>query len=162
VAAALYREAAAWAATTGARSAWDLYSGVGGFALHLAGALDADAAVTGVELSPEAVEGARASARERGLDHVSFVAGDAAAYAPSREAAPELVVVNPPRRGLGEGLSRWVESSGARWLLYSSCNAVTLAADLERMPSLEVTRARMFAMFPQTRHHEVLVLARRR
>ena len=72
------------------------------------------------------------------------------------------MVVNPPRRGLGEELSQWVERSGAPWLLYSSCNARTLAADLERMASLEVTRARMFAMFPQTRHHEVLVLARRR
>ena len=162
VASALYRQAATWAAATGARTAWDLYSGVGGFALHLAEALGAGAAVTGVELSAEAVEGARASAEERGLHDVRFVAGDATAYAVGREPAPGLVVVNPPRRGLGEELARWIEGSGTPWLLYSSCNARTLAADLERMASLEVTRARMFAMFPQTRHHEVLVLARRR
>ena len=162
VAAALYRQAAAWAATTGARSVWDLYSGVGGFALHLAGVLDPGAEVTGVELSTEAVDGARAGAEELGLRQVRFVAGDAAAYAAGRESVPDLVVVNPPRRGLGEELSQWVDRSGAPWLLYSSCNARTLAADLERMASLEVTRARMFAMFPQTRHHEVLVLARRR
>lgn len=162
VAAALYRQAASWAATTGARSAWDLYCGVGGFALHLARALGDDAEVTGVELSAEAVDGARAGAAAQGLGHVRFVAGDATAYASGHAATPELVVVNPPRRGLGEELSRWLEGSGATWLLYSSCNVRTLAADLERMPSLEVTRARMFAMFPQTRHHEVLVLARRR
>ena len=46
-------------------------------------------------------------------------------------------------------------------MLYSSCNAVSLARDLDAMPSLRPTRARLFDMFPQTRHHEVLVLLER-
>ncbi len=72
------------------------------------------------------------------------------------------MIVNPPRRGLGPALAARLDRSPARHLLYSSCNADTLAADLGAMPSWEVTQARGFAMFPQTAHHEVLVLAKRR
>ena len=65
--------------------------------------------------------------------------------------------------GIGTELSHWLESSRAvRNVLYSSCNAESLARDLAAMPSLRPTRARLFDMFPQTRHHEVLVLLERR
>ncbi len=161
VAALLYAQAAEWVSGLGVADAWDLYCGVGGFALTVAGALT-DTAVTGVEVSPEAVRSARRSAAELGLnERVAFVAADATTYAGAHD-APDLVVVNPPRRGLGPELSALLEGSTARHLLYSSCQAESLAADLAAMPSLEVVRARPFAMFPQTRHHEVLVLARRR
>jgi 23S rRNA (uracil747-C5)-methyltransferase len=49
-----------------------------------------------------------------------------------------------------------------RHVLYSSCNVESLAKDLSRMPSLVARRARLFDMFPQTSHHEVLVLLDRR
>jgi 23S rRNA (uracil747-C5)-methyltransferase len=161
VAAALYRQAAQWAGDTGAEHVWDLYSGVGGFALHLARALPGAAEVTGVEVSAEAVASARLSAAELAVDgRVAFVAGDASDHVVGRE-PPGVLVLNPPRRGVGEQMSRWVEDAGLPHLLYSSCNARTLATDLARMPSLRVVRARMFAMFPQTRHHEVLVLLAR-
>jgi 23S rRNA (uracil747-C5)-methyltransferase len=72
------------------------------------------------------------------------------------------VVVNPPRRGIGEDLAGWLESSGTRRVLYSSCNNVSsLARDLERMPSLRPRRALLLDMFPNTRHHELLVLLER-
>ena len=161
VAAALYRQAAEWAAGTGADRVWDLYCGVGGFALHVARALPHASEVTGVEISPEAVDSARTSASALGMsERVSFVAGDAAAHLDGHR--PDLLVVNPPRRGIGTELCRWVEEAGVPHVLYSSCNARSLAADLARMPSLEVVVARMFAMFPQTRHHEVLVRLDRR
>jgi 23S rRNA (uracil747-C5)-methyltransferase len=161
VAAALYRQAVDWAAGTGARRVWDLYCGVGGFALHLAQALP-EAQVTGVEVSSDAVESARTSAAEVGAEgRVSFVTDDAAAFAHGRR-APDLLVLNPPRRGVGSLLSQWVDESGVDSVLYSSCNARSLADDLARMPTLQVEAARMFAMFPQTRHHEVLVLLTRR
>ena len=90
-----------------------------------------------------------------------FVADDAAAHVHGRR-RPDLLVVNPPRRGIGPDLCRWADRYGVPHVLYSSCNARTLADDLARMPSLIVVAARVFAMFPQTRHHEVLVqLARR-
>ncbi len=159
VASALYREAASWVAERAPRSVWDLYSGVGGFALHLA---RPGRRVTGVELSAEAVAGARRSAAEAGLEAVEFEAADALAWVRTREEAPELVVVNPPRRGLGPQLAAWLEQSPVEHLLYSSCNPATLAADLAAMPSLVPLRARVFDMFPHTAHQEVLVLCRRR
>ena len=70
---------------------------------------------------------------------------------------PDLLVVNPPRRGIGAELAQRVEDSGVARMLYSSCNPASLAADLEAMPSLSVRRARLFDMFPHTDHAEVLV-----
>ncbi|NCD20061.1 MAG: 23S rRNA (uracil(747)-C(5))-methyltransferase, partial [Actinobacteria bacterium] len=74
--------------------------------------------------------------------------------------APDVVVVNPPRRGIGE-LAGWLENSGVHTVVYSSCNVDSLARDLAAMPSLRPTRARLFDMFPQTAHHEVMALLRR-
>lgn len=161
VAAQLYAQARDWVAGVELTNAWDLYCGVGGFALTLAAARPG-ASVTGVELAAEAVRSATRSAAALGLgERVSFVAADAAEYAAAHD-APDLVVVNPPRRGIGAGLAGTIEHSSASRLLYSSCDPASLADDLRAMPSLEVERARGFAMFPQTRHAEVLVLARRR
>ena len=159
VAAALYHQAAAWAARTDARQVLDLYCGVGGFALHVAQGLP-QARVVGIEVSDDAVASGRAGAAGLGADdRVSFVTGDAGQPPRGR---PDLVVVNPPRRGIGGRLADWLESSGVPHVLYSSCNARTMAADLARMPSLRAREARAFAMFPQTRHHEVLVQLERR
>ena len=159
VAAALYQAARRWVSEAEPATVWDLYCGVGGFALHLAGP---GRQVTGVELSGEAVASAQTAAAERpgAGDRLDFLTGDATTYA-VQHPAPELVVVNPPRRGIGSVLADRLHDRGPRWVLYSSCNAATLAADLARMPSMRVCRAQAFAMFPQTRHHEVLVLARR-
>lgn len=158
IAEALYAQARDWVDELDPASVWDLYCGVGGFALHLA---DGRRAVTGVELSPEAVESAVASAAEAGIRGTRFVAEDATEFALRQPAAAELVVVNPPRRGIGERLATWLEASEARHVVYSSCNAVTLAADLERMPSLRPRRVRLLDMFPQTRHFEAIALLER-
>ncbi len=170
VAAALYARARAWGDEVAPASVWDLYSGVGGFALHLAnrggasrGGLDRGRRVTGVEESGEAVAGAREAAAEAGLAGVAFEAADATAWTLARDpaAAPDLVVVNPPRRGIGPGLAGWLEASAAQHILYSSCHAGSLARDLAAMPSWRVARAQVFDMFPQTPHHEVLALLTR-
>ncbi|GIG38258.1 23S rRNA (uracil(747)-C(5))-methyltransferase RlmC [Cellulomonas phragmiteti] len=158
VAAALYRQAAAWADEAQVASAWDLYCGVGGFALHLA---RPGRAVVGVETSPEAVAGAEQTARDAALPGTRFLAGDATAFALAAGDVPDLVVVNPPRRGLGEPLSRWLETSGVPRVLYSSCHAGSLARDLAHMPSLRPVRAQVLDMFPHTHHHEVLTLLER-
>ena len=139
-------------------SVWDLYCGVGGFALHVA---EPSREVVGIETSVEAVASARLSAQEAGLDRVTFEAGDATAFALAAERAPDLVVVNPPRRGLGEDLSRWLEGSSARHVVYSSCHAGSLARDLALMPSLRPRQAQVLDMFPQTAHYEVLTLLER-
>jgi 23S rRNA (uracil747-C5)-methyltransferase len=153
MAAELYRRARAWATEAEPRTVWDLYCGVGGFALHLA-APGRD--VLGVEISPEAVASARLSG-----SGARFEVGDATAYALGQDSAPDLVVVNPPRRGIGPELSGWLERSGGRHVLYSSCNAQTLATDLAAMPSLRPVRGQLLDMFPNTSHYEVLVLLTR-
>ena len=70
---------------------------------------------------------------------------------------PDLVVVNPPRRGIGAELAGWLERSGVPRVLYSSCHAPSLGRDLAAMPSLRPVRGRVLDMFPQTGHFEVLV-----
>ena len=177
VAAALYRQAREWVEEVNPASLWDLYCGVGGFALTCAAP---GRTVTGIELSAEAVASAEltrtelAAAEARpdaspvpgptAMAGVRFAAGDATAFALASppDEAPELVVVNPPRRGIGPELADWLERSAARWVLYSSCNAVTLARDLAHMPSLRPARARLLDMFPQTTHYEVITLLERR
>ena len=74
---------------------------------------------------------------------------------------PDLVVVNPPRRGIGERLAAWLDSSTATHLIYSSCNIESLRRDLVAMPTWHASEARLFDMFPQTTHQEVMVLLQR-
>ncbi|MCL1869892.1 MAG: 23S rRNA (uracil(747)-C(5))-methyltransferase RlmC [Promicromonosporaceae bacterium] len=163
VAAALYRQAKEWVDDVAPASLWDLYCGVGGFALTCAAP---GRAVTGIEISAEAVASAETTRGELAPDAmagVRFAADDATAFALAADPAddPELVIVNPPRRGIGPALADRLEASSARWVLYSSCNAVTLAKDLARMPSLRAQRVRLLDMFPQTSHYEVLTLLAR-
>lgn len=157
VAAALYRQAREWLDELAPASVWDLYCGVGGFALHVAAP---GRSVRGIELSAAAIASARLSAAEAGLTGISFEVGDATAV--QGDDAPDAVIVNPPRRGLGAELCATLENSRVRTVVYSSCNAVTLARDLAAMPGLQVRRIRVFDMFPQTEHYEVMVLLERR
>lgn len=90
-----------------------------------------------------------------------FLAGDAASAATAEKRKPNIVVVNPPRRGIGQ-LAEWINDSGIQHLIYSSCNPVTLAKDLAAMPNFEPRLARMFDMFPQSTHTETMVMASRR
>ncbi|ROR74450.1 23S rRNA (uracil(747)-C(5))-methyltransferase RlmC [Bogoriella caseilytica] len=161
VASALYRQGAAWIEEAAPAKVWDLYCGVGGFALHAAAHVsDPGREVTGIEISAEAVAAAERARDAAGL-RATFHVGDATAFAAQAEALPDLMIVNPPRRGLGRELAGWLEDSGVRQVLYSSCNATSLARDLAAMPSLRPTRAQVLDMFPQTSHYEVLTLLRR-
>ena len=159
VAAALYRQGREWVDEVAPASVWDLYCGVGGFALSVA---DGVRDVTGIEISAEAITAAETSRDRAGLSRVRFAAGDATAFALDSGQAPELVIVNPPRRGIGAELAGWLENSDVRHVVYSSCNAVSLAKDLARMPSLAPVRARVMDMFPQSTHYEAMVLLERR
>lgn len=109
---------------------------------------------------------ARDTARAMGLPDegpgsVRFLADDAAATPADLPGTPELAIVNPPRRGLEASLCAWLENSSVDHVVYSSCNATTLARDLGRMPSLRPVEARLLDMFPHTGHYEVAVLLRR-
>lgn len=168
VSAALYRQAAAWAASSfpdGRRPTrlWDLYCGVGGFALHAAQA--GIPRVCGVEVSEQAIASAIVAARRAGLGKESarFICEDATAWAKAQERQdfPDVLLVNPPRRGIGPELAQWIEDSGIARVIYSSCNVETLASDLTAMPSYRGTQARLFDMFAHTPHMETAVLLSR-
>ena len=169
VAGRLYRQAAQWAALplpggAAPSSLWDLYCGVGGFALHASHA--GVPAVTGVvEVSEAAIASAISRARALGLtrDQARFIAADATAWARAQSVsgAPDVVVVNPPRRGIGADLAAFLNECSAPRVIYSSCNPTTLAKDLAAMPSLRATHGRVFDMFPHTAHAEVAVLLER-
>ena len=172
VARELYGQATRWVERFDPASIWDLYCGVGGFALACAprsspdsgSGSDSGAArrVLGVELSAAAVASAERSARDAGID-ARFVAADATAFAlgAANEALPELVIVNPPRRGIGAKLAAWLDGSGVPSVIYSSCNPESLARDLAALPGYRVCEARVFDMFPHTGHLEVMVLLER-
>jgi 23S rRNA (uracil747-C5)-methyltransferase len=155
VAESLYAQVTEWVDEVSPASVWDLYCGVGGFALNVAAPTRR---VVGVETSTEAVRSARATAAAAGLAHVAFRAGDATAFALGAKTTPDLVIVNPPRRGIGAELSGWLEGSGIPNIVYSSCNPNSLAHDLARMPSYRIRTGRVLDMFPQTGHLEVAVL----
>lgn len=161
VAGELYRQLSLWMGSRETpRDVWDLYCGVGGFALHAA--LGGAAHVTGVEISDAAITSAQLAATqifgEQSASRVTFIAEDARAWALSQTSQPEVLIVNPPRRGIGEELAQWVNSSAISTVVYSSCNPKSLAADLQIMDSYRVVEGRLFDMFPHTDHSEVAVL----
>ena len=156
VARALYAQARQWAGPPTGK-AWDLYCGVGGFALTLA---KAGWEVSGVETIASAIGCARDAAAAQGLP-AKFQIGDATDWALAQTEVPALVVVNPPRRGIGQRLATVLNEGGASRILYSSCNPKTLAKDLAILDNYRPTRARMFDMCPQTNHVETAVMLSR-
>ena len=149
--------------STAPHTLWDLYCGVGGFALHAA--THGIPHVTGVEISASAIESATRASGELGLlEHTSFIADDATAWARRQEAAsaPDVIIVNPPRRGIGADLAAWLNDCPTPRVIYSSCNPTSLGRDVEAMPALRPLEARLFDMFPHTSHSEVAVLLERR
>ncbi len=143
---------------------WDLFCGVGGFGLHLASSIQGQLRdLTGIEIAPKAIASAARSASELGLTAVRFQALDAAAFAKASEDAPDLLLVNPPRRGLGAALCQSVLLLQPAWLIYSSCNPETLASDLALLSQdYQLLKVQLFDMFPHTQHAEVLTLLHRR
>lgn len=161
VAGALYRQARDWVQALQPSSLWDLYCGVGGFAMHCAAP---GREVLGIELSAEAISHARASLVLLPADiaaGMQFIAADATDYLLRSTRSPPLAIVNPPRRGIGEALARRLDAGDTRWLIYSSCNAESLVRDLAWMPAFRPVEARLLDMFPHTRHYELIVLLQR-
>ncbi len=159
VAVGLYEQARDWIGERHPPRLADLYCGIGGFALFAA-TLPTPPSVVGVEVSEDAVASARHTwtvLRDKGMatGDARFTVGDAASAAVDAD----CVIVNPPRRGIGPELAASIESSRAQTLIYSSCNPTTLDSDLALLPSFAVDRARLFDMFPQTGHSEVLIRA---
>jgi 23S rRNA (uracil747-C5)-methyltransferase len=165
VAEQLYRTAQQWAAELPVNYLWDLFCGVGGFGLHCLSALqkhNSNARLTGIEISPSAISAATLSAQQLHLKNVSFASLDAANFALNDSGEkPDLVIVNPPRRGIGQTLAEFLNTLGSEFIIYSSCNAETMAKDLEFLTAYHIQKVQLFDMFPHTEHYEVLTLLQR-
>ncbi|MTH48203.1 23S rRNA (uracil(747)-C(5))-methyltransferase RlmC [Intestinirhabdus alba] len=155
VAARLYATAREWVRELPVRHMWDLFCGVGGFGLHCA---TQEMRLTGIEISPEAIACAKQSAARLGLTRLQFQALDSTRFATAQDDVPDLVLVNPPRRGVGGALCDYLARMAPRWIIYSSCNARTMAKDIALLPGYRVARVQLFDMFPHTAHYEVLTL----
>lgn len=162
VAQALYSTAQQWINNLPITHLWDLFCGVGGFGLHCATALaknNPDVQLTGIEISPSAIYSATLSSQKCGLKNVRFQSLDAANFALNQhEQKPDLVIVNPPRRGIGKALAQFLNQMQPHFILYSSCNAVSMGKDLQELTHYQPQKIQLFDMFPHTHHYEVLVL----
>ncbi|MCS3409296.1 23S rRNA (uracil(747)-C(5))-methyltransferase RlmC [Serratia sp. AKBS12] len=155
VAADLYATARDWVQALAIDSMWDLFCGVGGFGLHCA---SPQTRLTGIEINAEAIACARQSAAALGLRQVEFQALDSTHFATAEGEVPQLVLVNPPRRGIGQALCDYLHRMAPDYILYSSCNAQSMAKDLAMLPDYRIERVQLFDMFPHTAHYEVLTL----
>jgi len=157
-AARIYARVRDWAALGPADTALDLYCGIGPIALHLA--RDAGR-VAGIEIVPDAVRDARASAEANRLGNCSFRAGDAVELLRSvaaRLGRPAVAVVNPPRAGCEPGVLVALAGLRPRTLLYVSCHPDTLARDLDLLAGqgFRTAEVQPVDMFPETAHVEAV------
>jgi 23S rRNA (uracil747-C5)-methyltransferase len=153
VATKLYRTAASWV-NEGARF-MELYCGQGAFSFFAAPVIKEG---LGIEINPDAVAVANFSASNAGYHNLRFKASDASeVLTEMKDFDPDVLLVNPPRRGLGE-TTDLILAAKPGMVIYSSCNYETLAVDLEKLKSVyKVEAVQIFDMFPHTSHFETLV-----
>ena len=156
----LYNKALEYAGLTGRETVLDLYCGAGTITLVMA--RQAGQAV-GAEIAAAAVENAEENARLNGVENVRFLlgdAGEAAARLAAEALRPQVVVVDPPRKGLGEEVIAAIAAMGPERVVYVSCDPGTLGRDLRRFAEAGYRAARAAAvdLFPRTRHVETAVL----
>lgn len=137
----------------------DLYSGVGLFTVPLAKRVGPKGKVTAVESSPYAVRDARENLDS--LRHVKVREWNVTPRAINDAVAPEaIVVLDPPRTGLGRGVADALVRRAPRRIVYVSCDAATLARDLKVLTTggYEVGAIEVYDLFPMTEHVESIVV----
>lgn len=156
----LYEKALELAELTGEETVLDLYCGAGTITLVMA--RKAKRAI-GAEIVPEAVENARENALRNGITNAEFFCGDAAAVAEKLAAEklrPDVVVVDPPRKGLEESVIVSIADMAPQRVVYVSCDPGTLARDVKRFRERGYTLQKAVAadLFPRTKHVETVTL----
>ena len=159
----LYSKALEFAGLRGTETVLDLYCGTGTITLCLArGAYRA----IGAEIVPEAIEDARENAARNGVQNAEFFCGDASAVAArlaEEGLRPDVVVVDPPRKGLAEDVVETIAAMGPERVVYVSCDPGTLGRDVKRFAALgyEARRCAAVDLFPRTAHVETVLLLTR-
>ena len=166
----LYRKAADLAEFRGDELLLDLFCGVGSIGLSMAGRVRE---LIGIEIVPDAIACAGENAESNQIQNAHFYVGDAAdterllANAEAelgRRIEPDVVILDPPRRGADEALLRFLADRGIPRIVYISCNPDTLARDVALLSSLGYTFGTVTPvdLFPRTGHVESLVCLTRK
>ncbi|HEY4110521.1 23S rRNA (uracil(1939)-C(5))-methyltransferase RlmD [Puia sp.] len=156
---ALYRVTREFAELTGKETVYDLYCGTGSIGIFVSRQA---ARIVGVEVVPEAVADAKENAALNNIPHARFFAGDVVDVCNdeffAREGRPDVIITDPPRAGMHEGLVNKILEIAAPTVVYVSCNPATQARDLRLLDAkYAVTRVQPVDMFPHTHHIENIV-----
>ena len=156
----LYETAIAMAGITKNDLVLDLYCGVGTITLAMASAAGK---VMGVEVVPQAIEDARDNARRNGIENAEFFCADAGAAALELEQKgirPDIITVDPPRKGLNSDAIEAIDRMNPKRLVYISCDPATLARDtaLLKERGFRLEKAIAADLFPRCSHVETVVL----
>lgn len=159
----LYRLAAEMAGLTGEETLLDLYCGTGTIGLSMARSARE---VIGVEIVPQAVEDARRNADQNGIGNARFLcadAGEAARRLEEEGVRPDVVVLDPPRKGCGGDVIQAIGRLCPRRVVYVSCDPATLARDCRLLGErgYAVRRVTPVDLFPRTAHVETVALLER-
>lgn len=159
----LYSLAAEYAKPQG-KTVLDLYCGAGTIGLTMAGQAKR---VIGVEILPQAVEDAKYNARLNDINNVEFIcdtASNAATELKKQGIKPEVIIVDPPRKGLDNELIETIADGFApQRVVYVSCDPATFARDLKefQQKGYEIKKIQPVDMFPRTSHVECIALIQR-
>lgn len=139
---------------------FDLYCGIGTISLFMSKYAKK---VYGIEIVEEAIKAAKENAEINSVDNVEFIAGDVEKVLSNiiydRKIIPDIVMVDPPRRGLDNTSINNILSIKSKRLVYISCNPATLVRDLAKLEEMyEVKEIVPVDMFPFTSHVEVCAL----
>ncbi len=151
----LYTTAIEYASLTGKEEVWDICCGIGTISLCMA---DKAGTVHGLEIVPEAIEDAKKNAAANGSANVDFICAAAEEYLPAHkdEIKADVVVMDPPRKGMDEAALSVVADMTPERIVYVSCDPATLARDLKYLAGrgYRPERVRPCDMFPHTVHIE--------
>ena len=156
----LYEKAVQLAGLTGNETVLDLYCGTGTITLCLA--RHAKKAI-GVEIVPQAIEDAKFNAAQNGMENAEFFcmdAGQAAKMLADRRTRPDVIVVDPPRKGVSADVIEAISAMAPQRVVYVSCDPATLARDLKLLTAAGYTlqTAEAFDLFPRCAHVETVCL----
>lgn len=161
----LYNKARQYAALTKDDILLDLYCGTGTIGLTMANECKK---LIGVEVVEQAVEDAKENARLNNINNAEFICADAAIVAKRLEKEgikPDVIVLDPPRKGCDSSLIDTVAKMNPKRIVYVSCDPATLARDLKLFTQnhgYTLQEATPFDLFPRTAHVETVVLLSRK
>lgn len=156
----LYRLAAEMAQFEGNELLIDLYCGAGTIGLSMTSNVRE---LIGVEIVPDAVENAKENAKRCGVENARFICADAkeaAAQLAAENLHPDVIVVDPPRKGCDLEVLQAIAAMAPKRLVMISCNSASLARDCKELEALgyHLEKAAPVDLFPRTTHVETVVL----